>query len=221
MDFLIEKENGIERKNEIIKVGKDYSEFNKIMELYKRALDETFQRFTDLKQYLNNNSSYEIINNVTYRIKSPDSILNKMKKKKYKLNYENMIEKINDIAGLRIICNFEDDIYKIRDIIRLNKEIRVLKEKDYIKNKKKSGYSAYHMIVEVPIEVKNEILFVKIEIQIRTILMDFWSSTEHSVKYKPNKKLSKFDSFKLSFYAKVINSIDANMAKIYRRQNNL
>ena len=130
-----------------------------------------------------------------------------------------MIENINDIAGVRIICNYKDDIYKIRNIIRKQKDIRILIEKDYIKKAKKSGYSAYHIIAEVPVKIKEKTIPIKVEIQIRTVLMDFWANTEHKVKYKTKKKLSNIDSMKLSIYAKIINIINDKIMKIYRKQN--
>ena len=126
-------------------------------------------------------------------------------------------ENINDIAGVRVVCNYKDDIYKIVNIIRKQKSIQILKEKDYIKKPKDSGYSAYHMILEIPIEIKNEKIYVKVEVQIRTVLMDFWAITEHKVKYKPSKKISNIDSIKLCIYAKVVNMISDKMMKIYRK----
>ena len=141
-----------------------------------------------------------------------------MKKKKLDITYENMIEHINDIAGVRVICNYKDDIYKIRDIIRKQDKIRIVKEKDYIKKAKKSGYSAYHMIIEVPIKVKEEIIYIKTEIQIKTALMDFWATTEHKIKYKSNKKISSIDSARLSMYGRIVNIISDKMTKIFKKQ---
>lgn len=123
------------------------------------------------------------------------------------------------IAGAGVICNHKDDIYKIKKCISQIDEIKILKEKDYIKHPKKSGYSAYHMIVEVPIKINNQFIYIKVEIQIRTKLMDFWASIEHTVKYKTDKKLSTNDSAILTAYAKIINKIGDNMTKIYRKQN--
>lgn len=141
-----------------------------------------------------------------------------MKKKKLEITYENMIEHINDIAGVRIICNYKDDIYKIRNIIRRQEQIRIVKEKDYIKKAKKSGYSAYHMIIEVPIKVKEETIYIKTEIQIKTALMDFWATTEHKVKYKSNKKISNLDSARLSMYGRIVNIINDRMTRIFKKQ---
>lgn len=218
MDSILNNENDLVKNNKLIKTKKSCDEFELIMGIYQTALDSTIKEFTNLKELLKEHYKYEVITNVAGRIKTPKSILSKMKKKKLDVSYENMIENINDIAGVRIVCNYKDDIYKIRNIIRKQKDIRVLKEKDYIKKAKKSGYSAYHMIVEVPVKVKEDKIYIKVEVQMRTVLMDFWATTEHKVKYKSNKKVSNIDSIKLSIYAKIVNSISDKMMKIFRKQ---
>ena len=218
MNSILKNDNKLLENTELITKPGTYDEFEMIMAVYQKALNNSLQNLIDLKQLLNQYYNYDVITNVTGRLKSPQSILGKMKKKKININYQNMIENINDIAGVRIICNYKDDIYKIRNIIRKEKNIKIIKEKDYIKKSKKSGYSAYHIIVEIPVEIKEKKIPVKVEIQIRTMLMDFWSSTEHTVKYKAKKKLSNIDSFKLSIYARIINVISDKMMKIYRKQ---
>ncbi|MGN1269300.1 MAG: GTP pyrophosphokinase family protein [Clostridia bacterium] len=217
MESILKSKKQSLKSNELISTKKSCDEFEIIMAIYKKALDSTMQKFINLKRMLNECYQYDVITNVTARIKSPESIAKKMQNKKIDINYENMIENINDIAGIRIICNYKDDIYKIKNIIRAQKDIKILKEKDYIKNTKKSGYSAYHMIVEVPVQIKEERIYIKVEIQIRTVLMDFWATTEHKVKYKPSKKISNIDSMKLCIYAKIINTISDKIMKIYRK----
>lgn len=218
MESILTTENEIQKNNELIKIEKEYNEFEIIMIIYQKALNNIVEKFTNLRRLLNEHYNYEVITNITSRIKSPESIAGKMKKKKIEVNYENMIQNINDIAGVRIVCNYKEDIYKIRNIIKNQKDIKILKEKDYIKKAKKSGYSAYHIIIEVPIKIKEETIHIKVEIQIRTVLMNFWATTEHKVKYKPKKKISNIDSFKLYIYAKIINMINDKMSKIYKKQ---
>lgn len=217
MESILKSENELLKSNELIK--KKYDEFEIIMLIYKKALNNTVEKFTNLKQLLNEHYKYEVITNITSRIKSPESIAGKMKKKKIEINYENMVQNINDIAGVRIICNYKEDIYKIRNAIAKQEDMKILKEKDYIKKAKKSGYSAYHIIVEVPVKIKEETIHIKVEIQIRTALMDFWATTEHKLKYKPKKRLSNMDGLKLYIYAKIINIINDKMFKIYKKQN--
>ena len=218
MNNILRNNNQLLKNTELITKQKNYNEFEMIMTVYQKALDDTLQSLINLKQLLNQHYNYNVITSITGRLKSPQSIIGKMKKKKININYQNMIENINDIAGIRIICNYKDDIYKIRNIIRKQKNIKIIKEKDYIKKSKKSGYSAYHIIVEIPVEIKEKKIPVKVEIQIRTMLMDYWSSTEHTIKYKAKKKLSNIDSIKLSIYARIINIISDKMTKLYRKQ---
>lgn len=218
MENLLESEENLKNCNELINTKRKYNEFEIIMSIYKKALEETIEKLTNLKQQLNKYYNYEIITDVTGRLKSPQSIVGKMQKKKICISYENMIEKINDIAGVRIVCNYKNDIYKIKNMIKKQKDIRIIKEKDYIKKAKKSGYSAYHIIIETPIKIKKEIIPIKVEIQIRTILMNFWANTEHNIRYKTNNKISEIDSIRLSFYAKIINVINDKIMKIHRKQ---
>ena len=134
-----------------------------------------------------------------------------MEKKKYDKTYLNLIEKINDIAGIRIVCTLKDDIFFIRDLVKQIPDIHVLKEKDYVTNPKESGYSSYHMILEVPITLSQNLIYVKVELQIRTLAMDFWASLEHDIKYKTNNKLTKKMSNELVKCAKMINKMDDKM----------
>ena len=125
-------------------------------------------------------------------------------------------EKINDIAGIRIICNFKKDVYKLVEIIENFQDIRILNKKDFMKKPKKSGYMSYHIIAEVPVNFSSGIMFVKVEIQVRTLGMDFWANLEHKLKYK-NPQISKTESKNLIKYARIINNIDDNMLTISNR----
>ena len=135
-------------------------------------------------------------------------IVNKMKKKGYELTYKEMIENINDIAGVRIICQLKDDIFKIRNLIEELPGIQIEKEKDYVNHPKESGYSSYHMIIKIPVTLSKQTIYVKVEIQIRTMAMDFWASLEHKMKYKTDKEVNKKTSKELVNYAKIVNKMD-------------
>lgn len=193
--------------------------FNELMEVYKQAKEKIEEVLLLVKYAAKQYYGYDVINNITSRIKSPQSIVNKMKKKKYDLTYENLINYINDIAGIRIVCPMKSDIELIKNIIHKIPNIEILKEKNYLQKAKKSGYSAYHLIIEVPLEYKGQTVYVKVEIQIRTMAMDFWATNEHKIKYKTNNKISSVDSKKLEIYAKLINKIDEKISKIYKKQN--
>ena len=134
-----------------------------------------------------------------------------MQDKGYELTYQMMIENINDIAGIRVICPLKKDIFSVRNLVEKLPGIRLLKEKDYVTNPKKSGYSSYHLIVEVPVTLSQRIIYVKVEIQIRTMAMDFWASLEHKMKYKAKGTITKKTSKELIEYAKIITKLDNKM----------
>lgn len=188
------------------------------MGIYKEALDKAYDKLTKLKEIINHIYEHNGINNITKRIKTPESIINKLRKKGYEVNFKSIIENINDIAGIRIACPVKSDIYNTIEIINQLPDIKVIETKDYLSRPKKSGYSGYHIIIEVPVQVDGAEVPVKVEIQIRTMAMDFWATNEHRVRYKTDKKLSNFDSKKLTAYAKIINIIDDKIMEIYNKQ---
>lgn len=187
------------------------------MSIYEKALNQTFDTLLKVKNGLNKVYNYDIINNISKRIKSPKSIINKMEKKQYEINFKNIIDNINDVAGIRITCPIKSDIYEVINIIRQMPNIKIIEQKDYITKPKKSGYSGYHIIIETPVEIDEQKVPVKIEIQIRTMAMDFWATNEHKVRYKTNKKLSRLDSRKLTTYAKIIDILDEKIMEIYNK----
>lgn len=152
--------------------------------LYNAALLEIGTKLEILNNEFKQAHQYNPIEHITSRIKSPQSIAKKMRHNGRELTVENIVKYINDIAGIRIICSFTSDIYRIADLIAKQSDITVLKVKDYIVNPKPNGYTSYHMIVSVPIFLSNEVIDTKVEIQIRTIAMDFWASLEHKIYYK-------------------------------------
>ncbi len=200
-------------KQKSIKV-KDES-FEKLMFIYSSAIKELEVKINIMKEQFNYFYNYNLISNVTSRIKKPNSIIKKMKKKNYELTYQEMIEKINDVAGIRIVCPLKQDIFIVKEMVKSFPNCETIKEKDYITNPKKSGYSSYHLIVEVPVNIGQNIFSVKVEIQICTMAMDFWSNLEHEVKYKPTKKLSNKVSKELVACAQLVNKLDDKMMKIY------
>ena len=124
------------------------------------------------------------IEHIKSRIKTAESIVKKLRRYGYESTISNMVEYINDIAGIRVICSFMSDIYRIADMISNQSDIKVISVKDYLKNPKPSGYRSYHMIVTVPVYLSDRIVDTKVEIQIRSVAMDFWASLEHKIAYK-------------------------------------
>ena len=212
-EYLINIENSLVNRE---KIDINDKKFEKVMFLYRAALKELKTKIDILKEELKLFSGYEPVEYVITRIKKPESILNKLERKDLEPTYENMFEKIDDIAGIRIVCNFKSDVYKLVDIISSFQDVRLLDKKDYLKNPKTSGYRSYHIILEVPVNFSSGIMYVKVELQIRTLAMDFWASLEHKLKYK-NQRISKQDSKNLIKYAKIIDNIDENMLNISNR----
>lgn len=191
--------------------------FKDIMYIYSQALKVVEQKINIIKYDYEYNEEYHSIDHVMSRIKSPESILKKMQKDNKKCTYKDMIEDINDIAGIRIICPIKSDVYKIRDYIREFNDIEIIKEKDYIEHPKESGYKSYHIILKVPIFIGEEESKVKVEIQIRTLAMDFWASLEHKLRYKPNGEINDKVSVELMRCAEDINMLDEKMINLFQK----
>ena len=159
-------------------------EWEKMRLIYDAALREVNTKLETLNNEFKLRHQYNPIEHITSRIKSPESIAKKLKHNGYDITVGNIIHHINDVAGIRVICSYTTDIYRIAKLITAQSDVTVLKIKDYIANPKPNGYKSYHMIVSVPIFLSEQIVDTKVEIQIRTIAMDFWASLEHKMYYK-------------------------------------
>ncbi len=158
--------------------------------------------------------SYNPIEYIKTRIKTPESIVKKLKKQGYDSTIENMITYVKDIAGVRIVCSFTSDIYKMAEMIGKQNDLTVISVKDYIRNPKASGYKSYHMIVTVPIFLSDRVVDTKVEIQIRTIAMDFWASLEHKIYYKFEGNAPEYISHDLRECAEIVTELDAKMLSL-------
>ena len=167
-----------------IKNYEDVDSWKTIMFLYNSALKEIGTKLDILNDEFQHVHKYNPIEHIKTRVKTPDSIVKKLRKNGYEISIENMVKYVNDIAGVRLICSFTSDIYQLAEMIGNQNDLKVLSIKDYIRNPKDSGYKSYHMIVSVPIFLSDSVVDTKVEIQIRTIAMDFWASLEHDLKYK-------------------------------------
>ena len=166
----------------VLKTSSD--EWEKMRLIYDAALREVNTKLETLNNEFKLRHQYNPIEHITSRIKSPESIAKKLKHNGYDITVGNIIRHINDVAGIRIICSYTKDIYRIAKLIAAQSDVTVLKIKDYIANPKPNGYKSYHMIISVPIFLSEQIVDTKVEIQIRTIAMDFWASLEHKMYYK-------------------------------------
>lgn len=153
---------------------------------YRCAIMEIETKFRVLNEEFSLVYDGNPIESIKSRVKSTNSIIRKIIRKKIPLTIEDLEENLQDIAGVRVICSFIDDIYKLADCLLSQDDIVLIKIKDYIKNPKPSGYRSLHLIVAVPIFLENEKKMVKVEVQLRTIAMDFWASLEHKMRYNKN-----------------------------------
>ena len=189
-------------------------EWNRTLLLYDSVLREINTKLEILNNEFKQTHQYNPIEHITSRIKSPESIARKIRKKNLELTVENIVKYVNDVAGVRIICSFTSDIYKIASAISNQDDVTVLRVKDYIATPKPNGYTSYHMIVSIPIFLTNDVIDTKVEIQIRTIAMDFWASLEHKIYYKFEGKAPAGIKDELKECANIISFLDEKMLSI-------
>ena len=186
-------------------------QLEKMMLLYQAALEEVLTRINILNREFKIANSYSPIEHISSRIKTPKSIFKKMQKNNIEICAENMIRYIDDIAGIRIVCKFTSDIYLLVELIEKQQDLKILIHKDYIKNQKPSGYQSYHLIVSVPVNLAEGCINTKVEIQIRTIAMDFWASIEHKIRYKYEKDIPPHIQRELRECADIVKFLDKKM----------
>ena len=167
-----------------LKFYEDVDSWETLMFLYNAALKEINTKIEILNDEFQHVHHYTPIEHIKSRIKTPESIVKKLKKNGYEVNVKNMVKHVRDIAGVRIICSFTSDIYLIADMLTKQGDLKIISLKDYIKHPKASGYQSYHMLVSVPIYLSGGFVDTMVEIQIRTVAQDFWASLEHKIYYK-------------------------------------
>ena len=189
----------------------DVDNWTELMLIYTSALKQIETKLEILNEEFQHVHCYNPIEHIKSRVKTSESIVKKLKKHGYESTLDNMVKYVNDIAGIRIICSFTSDIYRLADIIRNQHDIRVISVKDYITKPKKSGYKSYHMIVTVPVYLSDRILDTKVEIQIRTVAMDFWASLEHKMNYKFEGNAPEHLKNDLVECSKIVSMLDTQM----------
>ena len=182
--------------------------------IYNAALKQVQTKMEILNDEFQRVHRYNPIEHIKARIKSSESIVKKLKRYGYESTIENMITYVNDIAGIRIICSFTSDIYRIADMVANQKDIKVLSIKDYITYPKASGYKSYHMILSVPVYLSDRIEETKVEMQIRTVAMDFWASLEHKMHYKCEGDAPQHIKDELVECAHMVSDLDARMLSL-------
>ena len=184
------------------------------MLLYNSALKEVGTKLEILNDEFQHIHQYNPIEHIKSRIKSPESIVRKLRNKGLESTIDNMVHYVNDIAGIRVICSFTSDIYRIAEMLSNQSDLKVLSVKDYIENPKESGYKSYHMIVSVPIYLSDSVVDTKVEVQIRTVAMDFWASLEHKMNYKFEKNAPEHIKRQLYECAQMVSVLDDMMLSL-------
>lgn len=196
----------------------EQKKFQQLMQPYKAAIKIIKIKLEIIDQNLEFEYGHSPIHNIQYRIKSPKSIINKLERKKLEKNIEG-IKKINDISGLRVICNYINDIHYIAQLLILQEDVVLIKYNNYITYPKKNGYRSLHLIVTVPVYQNDLLINVPVEIQIRTIAMDCWASLEHELVYNADKKANDEIKQRLKKCAEMTEKTDLEMQKIYMELN--
>ena len=195
-------------------LGEDVDSWKTMMFIYNSALKEVGTKLDILNDEFLHVHQYNPIEYIKSRIKTPESIVQKLKRNGYESTIQNMVEHINDIAGIRIVCSFTSDIYRMAEMIGRQNDLTVVSVKDYIKHPKESGYKSYHMLVTVPIFLSDRVVDTKVEIQIRTMAMDFWASLEHKIYYKFEGNAPEYISRDLRECSGIVSMLDDKMLSL-------
>ena len=191
--------------------------FEVLMMYYDCALAEVRTKLDVLNKEVTLKKNRNPFESIKSRLKKPVSIYEKLKLRRIPFSVENIEKYLTDVAGLRVICSFIDDIYNIRDSLAAQDDVRIIQEKDYIAHPKPNGYRSLHLILEIPIFLMQEKKYMHVELQFRTIAMDFWASVEHTMKYKKEVKNEESIVEELRYSADLINQLDRRMLQIRDR----
>ena len=192
----------------------DIDNWKEVMLIYNSALKQISTKLEILNDEFQHVHRYNPIEHIKSRVKTSESIVKKLKKHGYESTIQNMVEHVNDIAGIRVICSFTSDIYRIAEMISNQSDIKVISVKDYFVNPKPSGYKSYHMLVTVPVYLSDRIVDTKVEIQIRTVAMVFWASLEHKINYKFEGNAPAYIKNELIECSKMASELDRRMLSL-------
>ena len=189
-------------------------QYKELIMMYNSAIKEVKTKLEVLNDELSIKNERNPIESISSRVKSITSIVDKLNRKGKEISVKEVYNTLNDVAGIRIICSFVDDIYQIADMLIRQDDIKLVEVKDYIQHPKPNGYRSLHLVIEVPIFLSNRKRYMKVEIQIRTMAMDFWASLEHELKYKHDIENENEISKELRECAEVISNTDMKMLEI-------
>ena len=187
----------------------------RVNHLYRSALKMAVAQLEILDEEFATMYDHSPIHHIEYRIKTLESITEKLQRRGLEVTIDNIFAHIQDVAGVRVICNYLDDIYYMRRLLTRTESFRILREADYIQNPKETGYRSLHLILDVPIVISEGTLHLPVEVQLRTIAMDMWASLEHELRYKSSRAFSENDAARLRLCSEAISEIDREMQNIY------
>lgn len=190
--------------------------YRELMSFYSCAIMEVETKFRVLSEDMSLAFERNPIETIHTRLKSPESIMNKLVRRQFPLSVESIQENIHDIAGVRVVCSFQSDIYMLADAFLMQDDVTLIQRKDYLQHPKPNGYRSLHLIVSVPIFLHNEKKSMKVEVQLRTLAMDLWASTEHKIRYKKDNLISAEDNQALFECAESCSEIDRKLEQIYQ-----
>jgi putative GTP pyrophosphokinase len=197
------------------------AEFTSFMLGYKFGIDELMTKINILREEFTQTAESSPIEHVSSRLKSPDSIIEKAQRKGIELSFEAIRREIADIAGIRVTCSFISDTYRVLELLSGQPDVTVLEVKDYIAKPKPNGYKSLHLIVEIPVFLSTGVEHIKVEVQIRTIAMDFWASLEHKIYYKYNRAVPDSLLTDLKLAADVASTLDRSMERLHEEVQGL
>ena len=187
----------------------------RVNHLFRSALKVAVAQLEILDEEFATMYDHSPIHHIEYRIKSLESISEKLRRRGQEITIDNIFTHIQDVAGIRVICNYLDDSYYVRRLLTRTESFRILRETDYIQNPKETGYRSLHLILDVPIVISEGTLHLPVEVQLRTIAMDMWASLEHELRYKSDRNFSEKDADRLRLCSEAIGEIDREMQRIY------
>ena len=216
---LMQAETSMSVDEYLAQLHADYDPVYSMLMDYQCAVMEVETKFNVLNNRLSIQGEHNPIESIKSRVKSLDSIIRKLEKKGLPIEIESVAENIRDVAGVRVVCSFVDDIYRMEECFLAQEDVTLIRRKDYIKNPKPSGYRSLHLLIKTPIYTENGKKDIYVEVQMRTIAMDFWASLEHKLRYKKNLSPETVKALEdeLEECAKISAELDEKMLQIRNR----
>ncbi|MDD2431399.1 MAG: GTP pyrophosphokinase family protein [Firmicutes bacterium] len=191
--------------------------FLEVQQVYNAAIKEVSTKLEILNDEFQVRYNHNPIRHIESRLKTAKSIYQKLKRRGFEINTQSAKKNLTDIAGIRVVCCYIDDIYTVADLLLKQKDVVLVTKKDYIKNPKENGYRSLHLVIKIPIYLSDRTELIPVEIQIRTVAMDFWASLEHQLRYKKDNNISQTINAELYECAESIAALDLKMQSIFKQ----